>query len=262
MMTVRRNVHCSKVFAFAMCFLLTAVCVSPGTVYSASEQPTDKPARIEAASGISLESVDGKRITSLSIKVPPGQHTVEMSVLKQSGGVTVERSRDNCFLVFNAAEGHTYRVDATPPENGMYQGFIIDKNTNQRVVLGCNPSVAAESNLGNAEMSLKLDPRNPLLWTKKGVALWFLKRYEEGLVALDKATALKEDLTAAWYWKGGCLYRLGRYEEALQAIDKAISLEPSQAQSMQKDRDLVLAAMKKKNEATTEKNTTETALER
>jgi hypothetical protein len=249
-----QKILCKAGLVLVTSFSVVLVCsVAPSLLCAASENT----ARIEAAPEISLESCDGKKVSSFSIKVPPGKHVVEMSYRSQVSGQTREYSSDTCFLVFTAEEGHTYRVDRTPASNGMYSGFVVDRNTNQRVVSGCDSSIAAERDLGHSEVSLKRDPRNPSLWTKKGVALYHLKRYEEGLVALNTATALKADLGAAWYWIGGCLYRLDRYGEALQAIDKAISLEPSQAQSMRKDREMVLAAIKKK-ETTTEKTATET----
>jgi hypothetical protein len=249
MMTVKRDVHCPKVFAFMISFLLAAVCVSPTRVYSASELPTDKTARIEAASGISLESVDGKKVSGTSVKVPPGYHTVEMSMRSTVGGVMTIYSSDNCFLVFTAEEGHTYRVDTPPLSGNAYTGVVRDRTTNQEVTRGCViPPEVAERKIGEMETAIKRDPRNPGLWMNKGVALETAKRYEEALTAFETAVSLAPGLPQAWSWKSRVLLDLKRYDEALNAIDKAISLKPD-AQELRRMKETTVAAIQRNEKA-------------
>jgi hypothetical protein len=222
--------------------LLASSIVTSQPIYAGSETTADKPARIEAASGISLESCDGKRISSLSIKVPPGQHIVEMSVLKQTGGFVTQRSADTCFLAFAAEEGHVYRVDATPPSNGMYAGFVTDRTTGQQVTSGCvTPPGMEDMKLKEIETAISRQRDNAHLWMNKGRILGAARRYEEALTAFDTATSLKPDLVDGWGWKGRTLYELKRYEDALKALDRAAALRPGDPEAVKLKKTITVA---------------------
>jgi tetratricopeptide (TPR) repeat protein len=58
----------------------------------------------------------------------------------------------------------------------------------------------------------------------KGVALTYLKQYEEALPAYDRALALDPDYEAAWYNKSEILRTLGRTVEADAARQRADEL--------------------------------------
>ena len=49
-----------------------------------------------------------------------------------------------------------------------------------------------------------------------------LKRYDEALVAYDRALALEPELDNAWYGRGNVLRELKRYDEAIEAYDRAL----------------------------------------
>ncbi len=58
-------------------------------------------------------------------------------------------------------------------------------------------------------------------------AIWDeMEDYEAALPHLQRAAALVPDNAGYQEWLGDCLYYLGRYEEARVAIDKALELEP------------------------------------
>ena len=79
------------------------------------------------------------------------------------------------------------------------------------------------------EKAIDLDSNMAVAWNGKGIALYSLGRYDEALQAYEKAIELKPDLAVAWNSKGNALNYLGRYDEALQAYEKAIELKPDYA---------------------------------
>lgn len=68
-------------------------------------------------------------------------------------------------------------------------------------------------------------PDNSEAWVSKGVSLYNLGKYEEALIAYDKAIEINPKYFEAWNYKGTVLYNLGRYEEALIAYNKAIDID-------------------------------------
>jgi len=60
------------------------------------------------------------------------------------------------------------------------------------------------------------------LWELKAIALQKLERYEEALVAINKAIELDKKETLFWVQKEEILHDLEKYEESLDAINNAI----------------------------------------
>lgn len=51
------------------------------------------------------------------------------------------------------------------------------------------------------------------------------QRYGDALDALDAATTIDPESTAAWFAKGGVLFKLESYDEALEAFDRVLQLD-------------------------------------
>lgn len=66
-------------------------------------------------------------------------------------------------------------------------------------------------------------------YIRKAEVLDRLLKYEEAIVALEKAIELDPDYADAYIGKGTTLHQLGKYEEALEAYDKVIELKPDYA---------------------------------
>ena len=66
------------------------------------------------------------------------------------------------------------------------------------------------------------DPKNPEVWTRKGMALMGLGRAEEAVKSFDEALKLKPDMI--WALDNMCMALLlsERYEESLDCFNKAI----------------------------------------
>jgi tetratricopeptide (TPR) repeat protein len=65
----------------------------------------------------------------------------------------------------------------------------------------------------------------PAAWTTKSDALNNLYRYEEALVACERALACDATDPARWNNKGKVLYNQRRFEEALAAFEQVLALD-------------------------------------
>ncbi len=54
-----------------------------------------------------------------------------------------------------------------------------------------------------------------------------MKRFDEALIAYEKALALDPALASGWLGRGNVSYELKRFDEALIAYEKAFALEPA-----------------------------------
>jgi len=75
------------------------------------------------------------------------------------------------------------------------------------------------------ERALAIDQNVAAAWMNKGNALRYLKRYEEAIQAHDRALAIDQNHAVAWMNKGNALYALGRYEEAIHTYDQALAID-------------------------------------
>jgi tetratricopeptide (TPR) repeat protein len=69
-------------------------------------------------------------------------------------------------------------------------------------------------------------PKDEAAWTNIGLDLNDLDRFEEALIAFDKAIEINPNKGDIWIFKGISLGHLGRTEEAFVAFDKAIEINP------------------------------------
>lgn len=76
------------------------------------------------------------------------------------------------------------------------------------------------------EPTPRIDSRNAVVWTNKGLGLGNMGRFEEAIQCYDKALELDPRYATAWYNKGNNLNAMSRYEEAVFCYDKALELDP------------------------------------
>ena len=75
------------------------------------------------------------------------------------------------------------------------------------------------------DRALAIDQNNVEAWYNKGIALYNLDRYAEAIQAYGQALAIDQNYAVAWHNKGIALYVLDRYEEAIQAYDRALAID-------------------------------------
>ncbi|AKB43939.1 tetratricopeptide repeat protein [Methanosarcina vacuolata] len=75
------------------------------------------------------------------------------------------------------------------------------------------------------EKALEIDHKHIDSWNNKGIALYCLGRYEEALQAYDQSLKIDSKSICAWNNKGITLYDLGRYEEAIIAYDHSLEID-------------------------------------
>ncbi|HTG35631.1 MAG TPA: tetratricopeptide repeat protein [Thermoanaerobaculia bacterium] len=76
------------------------------------------------------------------------------------------------------------------------------------------------------EKSIELDPTSAMAWNAKSFTLMHLKNYRAALTAADEALKLDERAANAWDNRGSCLLKLGYLDEALEAIERAKRISP------------------------------------
>lgn len=109
--------------------------------------------------------------------------------------------------------------------------------------------------LGKHELALETNARiierdmaAPAAWADKAISLIALKRYDEALVSLDRALALKSDHVNALNNRGVVLMQLGRHAESLASLDRALTLQPGFVDAIG-NRGLALLGLQRTREA-------------
>ena len=74
-----------------------------------------------------------------------------------------------------------------------------------------------------------LNPDDPLIWNRIGLADMSLGKYSDALSAFNKATAMTDTNAEIWNNKGEALAALGQYQDAITCFDTALSLNPTYA---------------------------------
>lgn len=63
-------------------------------------------------------------------------------------------------------------------------------------------------------------------WANRGNHLYRLERFEEALIAFERAIKIRENFHPAWYGKGNVLSALGRHDRAIDAYKKTVKIKP------------------------------------
>ncbi len=84
-----------------------------------------------------------------------------------------------------------------------------------------------EEALASLVAALQIEPLNANIWYNRGIVTEKMERYNESLLAYEKAIDLNEGLDRAWFRKGYVLRMLGRNDEALESFRKAAQLDPA-----------------------------------
>src|SRR5205807_1728030 len=77
------------------------------------------------------------------------------------------------------------------------------------------------------DKAVTIKPEFAEAWLGRGNVFRELKGYDEALAVYDKAVAIKPELAEAWFGRGNVFFQLGRYDEALVAYDKAVAIKPN-----------------------------------
>ncbi|QLA18788.1 tetratricopeptide repeat protein [Desulfolutivibrio sulfoxidireducens] len=75
------------------------------------------------------------------------------------------------------------------------------------------------------QKAIELVPTNPRLWTNYGNTYYSLKRYQEALEAHEKSLQIDISYATAWNNKANALQEMKSYDESLHAYDKAIGID-------------------------------------
>lgn len=75
--------------------------------------------------------------------------------------------------------------------------------------------------------AIEIDPNVAVVWSNKGIALDNLKHYKDAILAHDRALAIDRNSWDAWNGKGVALAHLKSYEDAIEAYDRALAINPS-----------------------------------
>jgi tetratricopeptide (TPR) repeat protein len=89
---------------------------------------------------------------------------------------------------------------------------------------------------------------NAVDWANRGNELYRLERFEEALLAFDRAIKINSDFYPAWYGRGNVLSSMERYREAIAAYDRATEIKPD-FYLVWRDRGALLAFLQRDKEA-------------
>ncbi len=245
MFKTRGKFFCSvKLLAVIIIASLGGSCsTAPMKAYSGPERPASETVLIKGTdTSINIVGCDGVQVNSTTVIVLPGKHTLEASYseIKSEGYY----SEGTMVLMFTAEAGHSYLVDKVihTSSPGMSRMFVIDGASGKEVSTGMIKPGTETTRLAMIENKIKEYPKHAEFWAEKGYLLIKLKRYEEALTSLERATALKPDFVEAWFYKTGALYELKKYDEAITAVDKLIQLRPNEPAFKQIKQDILKRA--------------------
>jgi tetratricopeptide (TPR) repeat protein len=95
------------------------------------------------------------------------------------------------------------------------------QNNYQKAIDYFNKALQATGDWGNGELAL--------CYSKRGLAYFELKKYEQALADYNQAISLYPNLAAAYYGRGKFYHYFKKYEQALADYNQAFSLNPNLA---------------------------------
>jgi tetratricopeptide (TPR) repeat protein len=103
---------------------------------------------------------------------------------------------------------------------------VADPHTRAALLLGKGQSLLALKQAAEAlacfQEAAELDPTNPEVYIRQGIAREKLDQFEEAIAAYDQAIARDETQTMAYLRKGGVFNRLERHPDALACYEQAL----------------------------------------
>jgi len=84
-----------------------------------------------------------------------------------------------------------------------------------------------EEALEYSDEALRMDSRNPALWSNKAAILGILQRYLDSLVCYDEALRINPQDPMNWFGKGTCFFYLKNPKNAQDCFEKVILLKPT-----------------------------------
>lgn len=109
----------------------------------------------------------------------------------------------------------------------------VDELTHARQLLDAGRAPEAlgliEHRVADVPPSMQTEPGLVALFVLHGIALRQLRRYDDALVALDRALRCNDRYALAWQNRADVLDELGRAGDALHDIERAVALDPGHA---------------------------------
>jgi predicted O-linked N-acetylglucosamine transferase (SPINDLY family) len=102
--------------------------------------------------------------------------------------------------------------------------------------------------LASYDKALAINPDYAQAHNNRGIALQYLRRFDEALASYERALAIDPAYPDALNGRGVALRDLKRYEEALASYGKALSLNPNYAEALN-NRGITLIDLKRSGEA-------------
>jgi len=131
----------------------------------------------------------------------------------------------------------TQKEEAEQPSPAIKLNITTDEIASKSAEVWFNKGFALSS-LGKYEdailayeKAIQIDPQLVEAWNNKGIALGDLGRHEDAIEAYEKAIKLDAGFSAAWYNKGLALDAMGRSAEAIKAYDRVLKSDPRNAQA-------------------------------
>lgn len=105
-------------------------------------------------------------------------------------------------------------------------------------------------NNSTREINQQVKEKNYLVWRNLGNRFILESKYEQAVVAYNRATQHQPDKDEAWLQKGKILAHLGEFSPAMVAIEQAIALNPNNYQAWY-EKAKVLQALNQNSQAHT-----------
>ena len=98
------------------------------------------------------------------------------------------------------------------------------------------------------ERAIRLEPKNPVGWTRKAAAEIYLRDYSNAIESCDEALNLNRKSPDAWFNRGLVFDRKQQFEEALKNYDYALRYNPKHIKALN-NKGTVLGQLERWDEA-------------
>lgn len=164
---------------------------------------------------------------SLTDKEILGQDKVRIQIQKLTDEII--KNPENPAFYYNRS--HLYRSigNSDSAYLDLYKYMRLQPSDTAAYLLGIKYYMEeddGQSAMGLVDDALKILPESASLLTERGKLLFYLKKYEDAKLSLNKASLINPPYAPAFFYNGLLAKEIGRDKDAITLLEKVLSIDP------------------------------------